>query len=195
MRKVLGTIALIVFLLIFGTWLRFHLASASVNNDPSTQTDFVTAKTNAEPLLQTLEKYRGDTGLYPATLDQLTGAYSPSGAHSFRYSARANDWVYKTDACKEREKSLRGWIMKGAKEYKKEIADFKSECLTGYRYYQLQSVAFPHDPQTRTIDRWAYYDSSNQQWSVGWCSHGSRGSSMATNGVCPWGNHGVQEPW
>jgi hypothetical protein len=207
MLRILGIIALAVFALIFLLTARMHYTTVRVNNDPSTEPDFAAAKANADSLLQALEKYRGENGLYPVTLDQLNGAYlsslaapsptasSPKASHGFRYSARSNDWVYKSDACESREKSLRDLIMKDAREYKKEVADFKTECLSGYRYFQLQSAAFPHDPQTYAIDRWAYYDSSNRQWSVGWCSHGSRGSSVATNGVCPWGNHGAADPW
>jgi hypothetical protein len=201
MRKVVGTITLVVFILIFATWARIHFTTVRVNNDPSTEPNLAEAKSNAQPLLQALENYRGDTGLYPVTLDQLNGKYLPSpfGAHSFRYSARQNDWVYKSDECVAREKSLHGWIMKNANEYKKEVTAFKSECLSGYRYYQLQTRDFPHDPQTLSIDRWAYYDSSNRQWSVGWCSHDGTAkghpTQVAENGVCRWWEHRHSDPW
>jgi hypothetical protein len=201
MRRVVQTITLAVFALIFAMWARFHFTTARVNDDPSTGPRLAEAKTNAQPVLDALEKYRGDNGLYPVVLNQLNGKYLPSplGPHSFRYSARQNDWVYKSDECREREKSLHGWIMKETNEYNKEVTDFKNECLSGYRYYQLQTRDFPHDQQTYSIDRWAYYDSSNRQWSVGWCSHDSNGhgrpQQTAENGVCRWWERRNADPW
>jgi len=192
---------LIVFVgcvLIFGAWAQFYFPNLQVKRNPTSEPDLSAAKEKAEPLLQALEKYRADNGLYPATLDQLRPSYVSStwGPHSYRYSARYNDWVFKSDECVEREKSLRGWILKEANEYHNEVTEFKLECVTGYRYYQLQSRNFPLDPQLRYIDRWAYYDSSNRQWSLGWCSHPrSRGAAVGVNGVCRWAEHGVPDPW
>ena len=185
--------------LIIGTWAQFHFTNLQVKSNPTSEPDLNAAKEKAEPLLRALEKYRADNGLYPATLDQLSPEYFSSvvGPHSYRYSAHYNDWAFKSGECAEREKSLHGWILKEAKEYEKEVSEFKLECVTGYRYYQLQSRNFPHDPQLGYIDRWAYYDSSNRQWSVGWCSHAtrSRGSAIGINGVCRWAQHGVPDPW
>ena len=184
--------------LIIGTWAQFHFTNLEVERDPTSEPDLNAAKEKAEPWLQALEKYRADNGLYPVTLDQLSPRYfsAVGGPHSYRYSARHNDWVFKSDACVDREKSLHGWILKEAKEYHKEVTEFKLECVTGYRYYQLQSRDFPHDPRLLYIDRWAYYDSSNRQWSMGWCSHArSRVSSIGINGVCRWAEHGAPDPW
>jgi hypothetical protein len=197
LSRTLRNIALIIFILIFGLWAKFHFTTARVKNDPTSEANLDAAKIDAQTLLAALEKYRGDTGLYPATLDQLNATYLSSPVNGFRYSARLNDWVYKSDECVAREKSLHGWIMKPTADYKKEVADFRRDCLTGYRYYQLQSRDFPHDPQTLNIDRWAYYDSSNRQWSLGWCSHdGSRhgrGEGTADNGVCR--SQQRNDPW
>jgi hypothetical protein len=203
--------AVAVLAMIFAVWARFHFTTARVKNDPTSESNLQTAKASAQPLLDALEKYRGDNGLYPATLDQLSSdplkggpsnekyLTSPVGPHSYRYSARQNDWVYKSDECRAREKSLHGWILKETSEYNKEVTDFKQECLSGYRYYQLQSRDFPSDPQSRFIDRWAYYDSSLRQWSVGWCSHdpSSHGHSQETaeNGVCRWWQRNHSDPW
>ena len=73
MLRIVGIITLVLVALIFFMWARMHYTTARVQNDPSTEPDLAAAKTNAEPLLQALEKYRGDNGIYPATLDQLTG--------------------------------------------------------------------------------------------------------------------------
>ena len=183
----------ILFLLCFATWTHVHLTTIRVKDDPSSEADLAAAKAEAQDLLAALEKYRGDTGLYPIALDQLNGRDRLSTDHfstarGFRYSARTNDWVYKSDACAARQKSLNGWILKNVNDYKKEVADFKHDCLSGYRYYQLQSRDFPPDAAAQNIERWAYYDSSNRQWSLGWCTHdsarhGSR-QAMAENGLC-----------
>jgi hypothetical protein len=197
----------LLFLLVFGTWAHVHLTTVRVKDDPTSETDLAAAKAEAQDLLAALEKYRGDTGLYPVSLDQLNGRYlssvgqdSPghtSPARSFRYSARTYDWVYKSDACKEREKTLNGWILKNVNDYKKEVADFKHDCLSGYRSYQLQSRDFPRDAAAQNIERWAYYDSSNRQWSLGWCSQDSarhsRRSAMAENGLCR--SQQRNDPW
>jgi hypothetical protein len=171
-------------------WARFHLADLRATNDPTSQSDLVAATDRARPLVDALEKYRADNGLYPVTLDRLSPAYLPSleTPRSFRYSARHSDWVFQSDACIAREKSLQGWVLQEVKAHQKDVAQFKQECLTGYRDYQLQSADFPSDPQSRYLERWAYYDSQPQHWAMGWCEHvpASQGktSELATNGVC-----------
>jgi len=40
--------------------------------------------------------------------------------------------------------------MKEVKEYRKEIDNFKHECVTGYRNYQLQSPDFPRNAKLNT---------------------------------------------
>lgn len=192
--------AFVTFVLIFGTWARFHFTNVKVNADPTSEPNLVEATKAAQPLLEALEKYRTNNGLYPTTLDHLTGAYLPSlgGLRSFRYSARRADWVFKFDSCAAREKSLRGWVLKEAKEYRREVAEFKLECITGYHYYQLQSGDFPQDAHTRHIERWAYYDSQAKQWSLGWCSREAgkvHASEIGMNGVCRWRAGGKSDPW
>jgi hypothetical protein len=181
-------------------WARFHFANLRVTNDPTSQPDLVAATEQARPLINALEKYHADNGLYPATLDRLSPAYlpSPQTFHAFRYSARHSDWVFQSDACIVREKSLNGWVLQEVKAHQKEVAQFKQECLNGYRDYQLQSADFPQDVQSRYIERWAYYDSQPQHWSLGWCEHvlASRGktSELATNGICRWRHRGPNDP-
>jgi hypothetical protein len=188
LSRIVRNTGLILFILIFGMWAKFHFTTVRIEKDSTSQSDLAAAKAKAEILLPALERYRGETGLYPISLDQLNGKYISSPVRGFRYSARANDWVYKSDGCAEREKSLHGWIMKRTDEYNKEVAEFMSDCLSGYRYYQLQSRNFPRDGKNLDVDRWAYYDSSNRQWSLGWCSHGSGRGHQETseNGVCHW---------
>jgi hypothetical protein len=194
----LRLIAFVGLVLIFGIWARYHFTNLQVNRDRTSEPYLAAAKEKTQSLLEALEQYRAANGLYPATLDLITLPHGASswGQHSHRYSARRDDWVFKSDACAAREKSLHGLILKNAKDYEKEVTDFKSECVTGYRYYQLQSRNFPHDPQIPYLDRWAYYDSSNRQWSVGWCSHqGRRASEFGINGVCRWEEHPASDPW
>jgi hypothetical protein len=137
-------IALVGCLAIFGTCMYFHSTNRRVDNDPASQASLAAAKEEAQTLLDALEKYRGDGGLYPPTLDKLVPAYLPSlrGIRMYRYSARSYDWVYKSDACADRRKSLDGWVLKEAQQYQKEVAGFKQDCLTGYHHYQLQSHNF-----------------------------------------------------
>ena len=75
---------------IFGTCVSFHSANRRVDSDPAAQANLAAAKQEAQPLLDALEKYRGDTGLYPPTLDKLVPAYLSSlrGIRIYRYSAR-----------------------------------------------------------------------------------------------------------
>jgi hypothetical protein len=194
----LRLIAFVGFILIFGTWARFYLTDLRVKSNPTSEPDLAQATEAAQPLLEALKKYRADNGLYPTALNQLTPAYLPSlsGLRGFRYSARRGDWVLKSDACAAREQSLRGWVLKEAKEYQKEVAEFKLECINGYHHYQLQSGDFPQDPQSNRLERWAYYDSQSNQWNLGWCSHkGGRKQEIGMNGVCRWRDGGKSEPW
>lgn len=197
-RQRLLLIAIVGCLAILGTCLNFHSTNRRLDNDPAAQANLAAAKAETQPLLDALEKYRGDTGLYPPTLDELVPAYLPSlrGIRIYRYSARTYDWVYKSEACADRRKTLEGWVLKEAKQYRKEVADFKQDCLTGFRHYQLQSRNFVADAQNSYIERWAYYDSSSRQWSIGWCSHSmSRGPTMGTYGICPSTQRRFPDPW
>jgi hypothetical protein len=181
-----------------GTWAHVHFTNVQVNRDSTTEPDLAAAKQKAQSLWEALEKYRADNGLYPTMFDQLIPTYVPSawGLRSYRYSAHHNDWVFKSDECVARVKPLHGWILGEAKEYQEEVTAFKRECLIGYRYYQLQSRNFPHDAQIPYVDGWAYYDSSNRQWTVGWCSHSSsRGPEFAINGIWRWEDHRACDPW
>jgi hypothetical protein len=194
---------MIVFVLIAAPallWARFHVANIRVTNDLSSQADLIAATEQVQPLVDALEKYRVENGLYPATLDRLSPAYLPYSQNfrAFRYSARHSDWVFQSDSCITREKGLNGWVLQEVKTHQKEVAQFKQECLSGYRDYQLQSADFPLEGQSRYVERWAYYDSQPQHWSLGWCEHvpASHGNSseLATNGICRWRQHGMNDP-
>ncbi len=170
-------------------WARFYFANLHVTADSTSEADVASVAEQSQPLLDALEKYHADHNLYPATLDQLTPVYLPSmpTLHGFRYSARHSDWVFESDACLARDKSLHGWILQEVKASQKEVSQFKRECVAGYHDYQLQSRDFPFDPGSRSVKRWAYYDSQPRQWSLGWCEKvtTSRGlQELATNGVC-----------
>jgi hypothetical protein len=194
---------LCVFIFLFGTWARFHFTNAKVSSAPSTEPDLIAAKQSAQPVLDALEKYRADNGLYPTILDQLAPAYVPSvrEIRDYRYSAGHEDYVLRSDACTARYNQLHGWVLKEAKEYQKEVAQFKVECIEGYRNYRLQSPDFERDPQSQYIERWAYYDSKVGQWTVGWCAHepsaraGYHGQDLSSDGVCRWRDKGKSEPW
>ena len=180
-------------------WARFYFTTLRVTNDPGSQPDLAAISDQAQPLVDALEKYRADNGLYPTTLDQLSPAYLPAQRilRGYRYSARHSDWVFYSDACLAREKTLHGWILQEAKAYQNEVAQFKRDCLSGFRDYQLQSPDFAPGAQSRYLERWAYYDSQPQHWTVGWCELvSSRGSSqeLATNGICRWRHHGANDP-
>jgi hypothetical protein len=193
----LRTVAFIGCVLIFGMWWSYHLTNVRVNDDPTSVPDLTGATAAAQPLLEALEKYHAENGLYPPTLDNLTAPNLPSHGrrHGFLYSARNADWVYKSDTCVAREKQLHGWILKPVKEYQKEIDEFKQDCVTGYRYYQLQSGDFPQDAQTQYMERWAYFDSQTRQWSLGWCTNGKNNQGIGMNGICRWGRHGATAVW
>jgi hypothetical protein len=197
-RQRLLLIAIVGCLAISGTCQNFHSTNRRVDHDPASQANLAAAKGETQPLLDALEKYRAATGLYPPTLDELVPAYLPSlrGIRVYRYSARAYDWVYKSDACADRRKTLEGWVVEEAKQYQKEVADFKRDCLTGFRCYRLQSHSFLVDAENPYTERWAYYDSSSRQWRLGWCSHSmSRGPTTGTNGVCPSTQRRYPDPW
>jgi hypothetical protein len=187
-------------LLIVLVWAKFYITRARVNSDATSETDMLAAKEKAQPLIEALEKYRVDNGFYPTMLDSLNGEYlSPEkltpfrtvlsskreGTRLFLYSAYPYDrLIIKSDACAARDKSLQGWIMEPTKEYQQQVAQFNLDCVTGYRNYELQSGDFPPDWQSYRIERWAYYESGQKQWSVGWCSYDRTRSSTAMNGVC-----------
>jgi hypothetical protein len=63
---------------IIALWGRYHFTTVQVNNDPTSTTDLAAATETARPLLDALEKYHAENGLYPTTLDELTAAQIPS---------------------------------------------------------------------------------------------------------------------
>jgi hypothetical protein len=198
MRR-LGILALLAFAFVFSFWWNYHFNNAKVTGDPTSAADLAGAKEAAQPLLDALDKYHAENGVYPTTLDQLTGAgfnaqLPAHGRHGFLYSG---DWVYKSDACAARNKELHGWVMKEVKDYQRQIDEFKQECVAGYREYHLQSSDFPPDAQTQPpVERWAYFDSKTKQWSLGWCAvTGRHNQQMSTNGVCRWGQRGKEVVW
>jgi hypothetical protein len=82
------------------------------------------------------------------------------------------------------------------KNYQREIDEFKQECVTGYRYYQLQSGDFPRDARTQCIERWAYFDSQTRQWSLGWCAmNRRRNREIGMSGICRWQKSGASAVW
>jgi len=186
----LRIVATVLLVASIGLWGRYHFANLRALNDLTSEPDLAASEKQAQPLIDALEKYRSDNGLYPATLSQLSMGYlaSPQSISSYRYSARHSDWVFQSDACIAREQKLRGWVLKEAKAYKSDVAQFKHDCITGYRDFQLQSPDFQPDAQSRYLERWAYYDSAPQHWALGWCEHvpsaKGRSSQLATNGVC-----------
>jgi hypothetical protein len=184
--SVLNVVGLICFLLA-AFWLKSAMTNSRVLNDETSSADLSSASQNASPLIDALEKYRADNGFYPTTLDSLNAGYHSSGSmHGLLYSAYLGDWIYKSEACTARQKSLQGWIMETTDKYQREVAQFQSECVTGYRNYALQSGDFPSSPHSYGLERWAYYTSVKKQWELGWCSHDRQRSRSAFNGVCRW---------
>ena len=196
----LRMIAFVILACSIAMWSRYHSATVRVTEDLTSQADLEANSKQTQTLIDALEKFRADNGLYPTTLNQLAPAYLPSVQPfaTFRYSSRHSDWVFLSDACITREKTLEGWVLQQAKAYQQNVAQFKHECLTGYRDYQLQSPDFAPDVQSRYIERWAYYDSQPQHWVLGWCEHvpasKGRGSELATNGICRWRHHANDPP-
>ena len=189
-HQALSLLAIAALALALGLWARFHFASLRVDADPISRPDLVAAQEQAQPLLDALEKYRAEYGLYPASLNQLLPAYVASlqTLSAFRYSARYSDWVFQSNACLEQEKALRGSILQEANHGQRRTSQLKFECISGYRDYQLQSPNFPPFEESRYLERWAYYDSQPQYWTLGWCEQvvTSKGTprELATNGVC-----------
>jgi hypothetical protein len=186
----LRMIAFVILASSIAVWWRYHSANTSVTEDLTLSSDLEANSKQARPLVHALDRFRTDNGLYPTTLNQLAPAYLPSlePFSAFRYSARQSDWVYLSDGCITREKTLKGWVLEEAKAYQTEVARFKHDCITGYRDYQLQSPDFAPDARSRYLERWAYYDSELQHWVLGWCEHipaaKGTGSELATNGIC-----------
>jgi hypothetical protein len=183
--SVLNVVGFICFLLA-AFWLKWAMTNSRMLNDETSKANLSAASQNATPLIEALEKYRADNGFYPITLNVLNAGYHSSRSmHSLLYSANLGDWIFKSQACTARQKSLQGWIMETTDKYQSQVAQFQSECVAGYRNYALQSGDFPPSPNTYGFERWAYYTSVKKQWELGWCSHDRR-SSSAFNGVCRW---------
>jgi len=170
-------------------WARFHLATLRAYANPGAEPNVTAAAEQAQPVIDALEKYRADNGLYPASLDRLSPGYlaSTETLRGFRYSARRSDWVFQSDACLAREQVLE-WKLTGVKANRPQAARFADDCLSGFRDYQLQSPDFSHDGNSRYVERWAYYDSQPQHWTVGWCEQvrtaSGNAQELATNGIC-----------
>ena len=181
------------------SWARLHFASLRVDADPASEPDLAAAQERAQPLLDALEKYRADNGLYPASLSQLSSAYlaSPQGLGAFRYSARHSDWVFQSDACLDPETAPRTQVPQKTKYDGRKGSRSQRDCVSGYREYQLQSPDFPPAAGSRYLERWAYYDSQPQYWTVGWCEQvAPKGNlqELATNGVCQ-AHQNVEKEW
>lgn len=181
-------------ILIVGLWASWYLPNLRVQTDTTSAPDLLAASGKMQPLVEALEKYRADNGFYPTALEKLNANYrSAKSGNSGKarmagilYSAHTEDWILESEACGVREKSLYGWVMERSEKYRKDIAQFKLECVKGYRRYELQSEDFPSDQQSNRIERWAFYDSQQKEWKVGWCSHNGRGSRTGMNGDCRW---------
>ena len=175
-QQALRLLAIAGLVLIVGSWMRSYSESLRAASDPVWAADLQAAQERAQPLLDALEKYHADNGLYPATLGKLSPAYlvSAQDFSRFRYSARHSDWVRESDDCIEDSSS--------------QAVKVKHNCVTGYREFQLQSPGFRVDARSRDLARWAYYDSQPRYWAVGWCEEvrGSKENTrvLATNGVC-----------
>ncbi|HXW55365.1 MAG TPA: hypothetical protein VEJ67_06430 [Candidatus Cybelea sp.] len=137
--------------LVLALWAKFYFPGYMVDHDKTSHAHLIAEQEKAQPLIDALEKYRGDNGLYPTTLAALEGKYVSSSveARAFIYSAYSSD-----------------------------------QLPNGFRNYELQSENFPSNSSLFHIDRWAFYESAHEQWRLGWCSHGRRGSRTASNGVC-----------
>jgi len=194
-------VGFVLFILIFGVFAAMYFTNLRVKRDCKSGLYLAAQEQQAQPLLEALEKYREDHGLYPSNLDQITPTYLASGwgADRFLYTARRADWALKSADCTSREKRLHGWIMKEATEYAKEVGQFKLDCISGYRDYQLQSPDFPGNSQFPDMERWAYYDSFTRKWSLGWCRHNrssERVQDSAIDGICRRREDGqAPDPW
>jgi hypothetical protein len=169
-------------------WARFHENAVRGFADPYSEPALTAVADQAQPVLDALEKYRAENGLYPVSLNRLRPGYLASNddLSGFRYSARQSEWIFQSDACLAREQTQGSKLREVTAELN-EVTRFKSECVIGYREYQLQSPDFPSNAKSRAVERWAYYDSQPQYWAVGWCQQvGTKGGSrkLATNGVC-----------
>ena len=187
-EKPLRLLAIAVLALFASAWARSHFATLRVEANPNSDSDLAAAQKSAQPLLDALEKYHADNGLYPASLNQLTPGYlaSSESLRSYRYSARRDDWVFQSDACLDRDKNPGQPILQ-ARHTPNTVSRMQHDCLSGYREYQLQSADFPTDAHSRYQERWAYYDSQPQYWTVGWCEQVRTKENLrelATNGVC-----------
>ena len=189
MRQALRLLAIAAIAVFAGCWAHSYLSNVRVDDDPDSESDLAAAQKNAQPLLDALEKYHTDNGLYPASLNQLSPGYfaSSAGLTAYRYSARHDDWVLQSDACLDREKSPGHPTLQAANHTPYAVSRSQHDCLSGYREYQLQSPDFPPDVASPYQERWAYYDSQPQYWTMGWCEQVrtiDNSRELATNGVC-----------
>jgi len=194
LRQALRVLAIAAIAVFAGCWARSYFPTVRVDDDSESQSELAAAQNSAQPLLDALEKYHAENGLYPSSLNQLSPGYlaSSAGLTAYRYSARHDDWVLQSDACldrqkDDREKTLGHAILQPTNHTPYAVSRNQRDCLSGYREYQLQSPDFPPDVESRYEKRWAYYDSQPQYWTVGWCEQvrtKENTQELATNGVC-----------
>jgi hypothetical protein len=124
--SVLNVVGFICFLLA-AFWLKWAMTNSRMLNDETSKANLSSASQNATPLIEALEKYRADNGFYPITLNALNAGYhSTRSMHSLLYSANLGDWIFKSQACTARQKSLQGWIMETTDKYQSQVAQFQS---------------------------------------------------------------------
>src|SRR5215467_12616969 len=101
LHQTLRLLAIAALALFAAAWARSHFSAFRVDADPNSEADFTATQKNAQPLLDALEKYHADNGLYPASLNQLSPGYlaTREDLSAYRYSARHDDWIFQSDAC------------------------------------------------------------------------------------------------
>jgi len=193
LHQALRLIAIGALALFAGGWAHAHFSTLRIDPDHNSEADLTAAQKRAQPLLDALEKYRADNGLYPTSLQQLTPGYlaTREDLPSYRYSARHDDWIFQSDACLDRKQNGDdndpGQPILQPAKHTANADSHQRDCLSGYREYQLQSADFPVAVAFRYQERWAYYDSQPQYWTVGWCElviAKETSRELATNGVC-----------
>jgi hypothetical protein len=153
--------AFFVFLLvIFCCYAIYKWNRQSVEADPEVRLAVASARTEAQPLIDALEKYHLLHGVYPRSIKDLPQNYLWG---KYLYQTSQLNAVYKSLDCQQRVRDLMGWQ---TAEKRQRMRETQVECLLGYSQFAVKTQV-----PTAHVRVYAFvvFDSTKAKWDVDWC--------------------------
>jgi hypothetical protein len=155
--------ALVIFFAFASHWLN----RSALKSDPDVMLALSAAQTETQPLIDALEQYHLEHGVYPRSVKDL-----PKNALWGKYLYQTWDLnsVYKSLDCQRRIHDLMGFQ---TPEKLQRFRDTRNECLLGYSQFILKTQVHPSRPRQMFV--FVVFQSANPKWDIDWCSPGRHG--------------------